>query len=294
MSSRVVHFELPADDPDRCAQFYADAFGWKIQKWGGPTDYWLVTTGEAPEVGIDGGIGRRQHAEHDLLRDLEPGQSGPAMGNDLVFRHVRAGLQLDKSARRLAPLVIRPRDDRGKLSRRVLVERDLDFHRRDVLPAGDDDVLRAVLDLDVTVGVPHGEIAGVEPVTAEGLRGGHVDIALSSSFVHQALHGRQAAVDGMGTQTRGLRQVRAPACQAGGLERGLQIVTEASIGRDIALVPSDRRRRELADEDGRVGQDHGDQRWRGHREGHGTAVLHGAKKLVFLCAMAPGPPGPRA
>ena len=63
MSSRVVHFELPADDPDRCARFYADAFGWTVQKWGGPTDYWLVTTGEAPEVGIDGGIGRRQHAD---------------------------------------------------------------------------------------------------------------------------------------------------------------------------------------------------------------------------------------
>jgi len=60
MSSRVVHFELPADDPDRCAQFYADAFGWKIEKWGGPTDYWLVMTGEEGETGIDGGIGRRQ------------------------------------------------------------------------------------------------------------------------------------------------------------------------------------------------------------------------------------------
>jgi len=71
MSSRVVHFELPADDPDRCAQFYADAFGWKIQKWGGPTDYWLVTTGEAPEVGIDGGIGRRQRADDQTTNTID-------------------------------------------------------------------------------------------------------------------------------------------------------------------------------------------------------------------------------
>ena len=70
MSSRVIHFELPADDPDRCAQFYADAFGWTIQKWGGPTDYWLVTTGEAPEVGIDGGIGRRQHADDQTTNTI--------------------------------------------------------------------------------------------------------------------------------------------------------------------------------------------------------------------------------
>jgi len=67
VSSRVVHFELAADDPDRCAQFYAAAFGWKIEKWGGPTDYWLVTTGEPGEPGIDGGIvghaiGSRQSA----------------------------------------------------------------------------------------------------------------------------------------------------------------------------------------------------------------------------------------
>jgi hypothetical protein len=71
MPSRVVHFELPADDPDRCAQFYADAFGWKIEKWGGPTDYWLVTTGEPGEVGIDGGIGRRQNADDQTTNTLD-------------------------------------------------------------------------------------------------------------------------------------------------------------------------------------------------------------------------------
>ena len=44
--SRVVHFEIPADDPVRAAKFYEDVFGWKIEKWEGPFDYWLVTTGE--------------------------------------------------------------------------------------------------------------------------------------------------------------------------------------------------------------------------------------------------------
>jgi len=54
--SRVVHFEIPADDPGRAAKFYEDVFGWKIEKWEGPFDYWMVTTGEDDEPGINGAI----------------------------------------------------------------------------------------------------------------------------------------------------------------------------------------------------------------------------------------------
>src|SRR5271165_4893818 len=57
---RVIHFEVSADDPQRAADFYSRVFGWAIQKWAGPEDYWLVKTGEAPEPGIDGGIFRRK------------------------------------------------------------------------------------------------------------------------------------------------------------------------------------------------------------------------------------------
>jgi catechol 2,3-dioxygenase-like lactoylglutathione lyase family enzyme len=56
---RVVHFEISAEDPQRAADFYTRVFGWKITKWPGPQDYWLVTTGEAPEPGINGGLFRR-------------------------------------------------------------------------------------------------------------------------------------------------------------------------------------------------------------------------------------------
>ena len=56
---RVVHFELPADDPERAVKFYQDVFNWKIDKWEGPIDYWLVMTGKEGEPGIDGAIGRR-------------------------------------------------------------------------------------------------------------------------------------------------------------------------------------------------------------------------------------------
>lgn len=53
---RVVHFEIPADDPGRAIEFYRKVFGWKIDKWEGPFDYWLVTTGEEDEPGINGAI----------------------------------------------------------------------------------------------------------------------------------------------------------------------------------------------------------------------------------------------
>ncbi len=57
---RPVHFEIPADDPERAAAFYGSVFGWQFQKWDGPIPYWLITTGKDGECGIDGGMMPRQ------------------------------------------------------------------------------------------------------------------------------------------------------------------------------------------------------------------------------------------
>lgn len=55
---RVIHFEIPSSDPERAAAFYGRIFDWKIQKWAGPMEYWMITTGtDGP--GIDGGLMRR-------------------------------------------------------------------------------------------------------------------------------------------------------------------------------------------------------------------------------------------
>ena len=59
--SRVVHFELPADNPERAAEFYRSVFGWQFQKWAGPMEYWMVTTGPDGTAGINGGLLRRAH-----------------------------------------------------------------------------------------------------------------------------------------------------------------------------------------------------------------------------------------
>jgi hypothetical protein len=57
--SRVVHFDLSADGPQRAAEFYRKLFGWKIERWSGPSDDWLMTTGDAAQPAITGGIAPR-------------------------------------------------------------------------------------------------------------------------------------------------------------------------------------------------------------------------------------------
>ena len=57
--ARVIHFEVPVDDPERAQAFYRDVLGWEIASWGGPADYWLATTGPDDEPGINGALTRR-------------------------------------------------------------------------------------------------------------------------------------------------------------------------------------------------------------------------------------------
>ena len=54
---RIVHFEIYTNDPEAVQPFYSDVFGWKFKEFeGGPIEYWLVTTGEETEPGINGGM----------------------------------------------------------------------------------------------------------------------------------------------------------------------------------------------------------------------------------------------
>jgi predicted enzyme related to lactoylglutathione lyase len=58
--SRVIHFEIPAAEPERAAAFYKKVFGWKFEKWPGPVEYWMVTTGADGAPGINGGLLKKQ------------------------------------------------------------------------------------------------------------------------------------------------------------------------------------------------------------------------------------------
>ena len=59
---RVVHFEIGADEPQRAVKFYSDCFGWTMQKWEAPEDYWLMHTGPDKEPGINGEIMKRMNS----------------------------------------------------------------------------------------------------------------------------------------------------------------------------------------------------------------------------------------
>jgi len=63
MMNPVVHFEMPYRDRNRAARFYAEAFGWKIDKLGPEMgNYVVATTAEvdakpgAPAGAINGGL----------------------------------------------------------------------------------------------------------------------------------------------------------------------------------------------------------------------------------------------
>jgi predicted enzyme related to lactoylglutathione lyase len=64
MKTRVIHFEIQADDVKRAKNFYEKVFDWKIDLMmekdkGGTMDYWGLTTGSDGTPGINGGLFQR-------------------------------------------------------------------------------------------------------------------------------------------------------------------------------------------------------------------------------------------
>ena len=77
--NRITHFEIYTADPESVQPFYKDVFGWKFQKFeGGPLEYWLVTTGDDKEPGINGGMTRRRKGRNSgtintvAVKSLDP------------------------------------------------------------------------------------------------------------------------------------------------------------------------------------------------------------------------------
>ena len=64
---RVIHFDLRGEDTERAKEFYTNTFGWRFDKWDGPMDYWLITTGAEEEPGINGGFMKRERPEENTV-----------------------------------------------------------------------------------------------------------------------------------------------------------------------------------------------------------------------------------
>jgi predicted enzyme related to lactoylglutathione lyase len=58
--SRVVHFEIHAEDPERAIRFYTGTLGWNFSKFPYSEEYWVIKTGPDDQPGIDGGMIRRR------------------------------------------------------------------------------------------------------------------------------------------------------------------------------------------------------------------------------------------
>jgi predicted enzyme related to lactoylglutathione lyase len=66
--SKVIWFEIPADNPARAIKFYENVFGWKVEKWDGPYDYWFINNGKEDEPGIQGAIMTKERGKK--VRDI--------------------------------------------------------------------------------------------------------------------------------------------------------------------------------------------------------------------------------
>ena len=86
MKSRVIHFDLSADNPERAVEFYRTVFSWEMNKWEGPEDYWMIQTGSKEEPGITGGIAKRIKSEDTTVAIFDV-----ASVDDAVQKVVEAG-----------------------------------------------------------------------------------------------------------------------------------------------------------------------------------------------------------
>jgi len=75
MDNTIVHFEIPADQPERAAKFYREMFGWSIDRWENPggIEYWMVETvatdaeGRPVRQGVNGGLMPRMYPGQPLV-----------------------------------------------------------------------------------------------------------------------------------------------------------------------------------------------------------------------------------
>src|SRR4030095_11044494 len=125
-----------------------------------------------------GGLG--EIAELHRRRRLEVGDVLLAELDDLALGGGGADLERHEGLGPLAPYFVGDGDDRALEHRGMPRHRLLHLDRGDVLAARDDDVLLPVAQLDVAVGVPDADVAGVEPAAAERFRRrlGIVEVAL--------------------------------------------------------------------------------------------------------------------
>ena len=76
--ARVIHFEIPASDPDKSLKFYSEVFGWSFHQFD-DNPYWLATTGDEKEPGINGAIMKRNSPQQPVTNNISVDDIDAAM-----------------------------------------------------------------------------------------------------------------------------------------------------------------------------------------------------------------------
>ena len=69
--TNLDHVGIYVKNLSNSLSFYKQVFGWKITKWEGPTEYWLVMTGPDDKPGINGGLGRREDPADRTINTID-------------------------------------------------------------------------------------------------------------------------------------------------------------------------------------------------------------------------------
>ena len=80
MSNRVVHFEIPSDQPEKAMDFFTKVFGWQFQQFGNE-QYWSVITGADGTPGINGGLMKKRDPAQPVANSIEVSDLEQSMQN---------------------------------------------------------------------------------------------------------------------------------------------------------------------------------------------------------------------
>jgi predicted enzyme related to lactoylglutathione lyase len=70
MSNRVVHFEIPCNDPQKNMEFFTKVFGWRFEQFGN-MEYWSVFTGDEKAPGINGGLMKKNDPNQPIANSID-------------------------------------------------------------------------------------------------------------------------------------------------------------------------------------------------------------------------------
>jgi predicted enzyme related to lactoylglutathione lyase len=69
IDNTIVHFDIPADNPEKLKAFYSKVFNWLIYRCPGPVEYYMIETvpvdekGAPVRPGVNGGMHKKDQPE---------------------------------------------------------------------------------------------------------------------------------------------------------------------------------------------------------------------------------------